>query len=755
MAALGKPVVLDVVNGKPFVLSWEDENLPAILVSWYAGEEAGDATADLLFGDRNPSGKLPITFPRFVGQELLTYDFKTSGRNYDYYDMTSLPLYRFGYGLSYTTFEYSDLQIAPDPKDPGSVSVSASVRNTGTIPGDEVAQLYVTDAVASVVTPIIQLKGFQRLSLNPGETKRAAFHLTPYDLSLLNEGMARVVEPGVFRLHVGGASPRPVMSGKRVASAEQKARIGFKDASEGVTGEFREPQAYAARFVYALQAPEKVPAGEDAAVTLSVRNEGNLTDVTDAKLYEGQQIGDRHFEIPPGETRTHTFHLPLYTAGAQLLAVVGSGQVVTRPITVERAPAKLRLSAPVIQINDEGLVQMTTKAANVGSDPYAGNIGLVVDGQRTAGVALKLAPGEQQSATLSFQAERSGNHTVRVGDLPPLNVAVPGGLGMAWGGGAALYLPLDEKEGASAKDAVTGRSFAVQGAAAHQDGGLVFSNDASIPVGSIDLANRSFTLAAWVNVAELAGGKNVGLFGGKAPMGAGQDEAGSKLHAGIENGKLQFAFLGRDVSGQAAFPIGQWVHVAYVYDQAAGKGTIYRDGSVDVQKSQKPYEGALETIGTTPMMHGGKFTLKDVLVLNGSLDNSAARTLAKGGPAALRSGRYQTEWRPAADAPAELLAPASVPAGGRVTAVVETGDAGGKVVDRKSVELTSGGSSYPLDGLRAGTQVRVSIEIKVDRWDVSPTVASLALKGKNLDLRWITPGQWKKGSASGGVRLEE
>ena len=756
VAALGKPLVLDIVNGKPFVLSWEDENVPAILISWYAGEEAGDATADLLFGDKNPSGRLPITFPRFVGQEPLTYDFKTSGRNYDYYDMSSLPLYRFGYGLSYTAFEYSNLKIAPDPKDPASVTVTAEVRNTGASAGDEVAQLYVTDLVAPVVTPIIQLKGFQRLSLQPGETKTATFHLTPYDLSLLNEGMTRVVAPGTFRIHVGGASPQPVLSNKKVANAEQKSRIGFKTANEGVTGEFREPQAYAARFVYTLKAPDRVQAGEDAIVMLSVKNEGNLTDVTQAKLYEGTEIGGCHFEIAPGETKTHTFHLPLYTAGAQSLAVVGSGQMVVRPITVDRAPAKLRLSTPVVQINDEGLVQLSAQAVNVGSDPFAGSVGFVVDGQPVTAPALKLAPGEQQMVTLSFQAGRSGNHTVRVGDLPLFNVTVPGGLGMAWGGGPALYLPLNEGTGASAKDAVTGKAFAVQGTPQWQDGGLVFSNEAAIPVGSIDLANRSFTLAAWVNVAELRNGKDAGFFGGKAPMGAGQDDAGSKLHAGVEGGKLQFAFFGRDVSGQAVFPLGQWVHVAYVYDHAAGRGTIYRDGSVDAQKSQKPYEGALETIGTTPMTHGGKFTMKDVLVLNGSLNNAAVKTLVKAGPGGLKGGQFQSEWRPAGDAaPAELIAPATLPAGSHVTLVVETGDPGGKVVDRKSVELSPGKVSYVLAGLKPGAQVRVRAEMTVDRWDASPVVASMTLKGSNLDLHWITPSQWKKGSTTGGVRLEE
>src|SRR6266702_397099 len=207
VAAAGKPVILVIVNGKPFTLGWESGHIPGILATWYPGEEGGDATADLLFGDQNPSGRLPITWPRTPGQLPLNYDYHPSGRGYDYYDLPFAPQYRFGYGLSYTKFEYSHLLIKPKDGDPGFVSVSADVRNIGDRDGDEVAQLYITDEIASVSTPVIELEGTKRISLRAGETGRVIFDLTPYQLSFLDANMVRRVEPGTFRIHVGGVSP--------------------------------------------------------------------------------------------------------------------------------------------------------------------------------------------------------------------------------------------------------------------------------------------------------------------------------------------------------------------------------------------------------------------------------------------------------------------------------------------------------------------------------------------------------------------
>ncbi len=313
--ATGKPVVLVLVNGKPFTLAWEAENIPAILETWYPGEAGGDATADLIFGDRNPSGRLPITFPRNVGQLPLRYDYLPSGRGYNYYDLPFTPQYRFGYGLSYTTFKYSNL--AAQVNDDGSVTVSADVENTGDRDGDEVAQLYVTDVYTSVITPVIEQKGFRRVSLKKGEKQSVTFNLTPYQLSFLNAGMARVVEPGRFRIHVGGVSPEPPDG-----SDHHKGLIAFKDSAQGVSGDFAITQKCQADFVYTVSLPDTIHKDEVFPATVTVKNQGNLLDVADVKLYGNTLLATHRFEIAPGETRTYIFKVTLAKTGSQTLTTI-------------------------------------------------------------------------------------------------------------------------------------------------------------------------------------------------------------------------------------------------------------------------------------------------------------------------------------------------------------------------------------------------------------------------------------------------
>jgi beta-glucosidase len=334
--ATGKPVVLVLVNGKPFTLVWEAENIPAILETWYPGEEGGDATADLIFGDRNPSGRLPITFPRSVGQLPLRYDYLPSGRNYTYYDMPFTPQYRFGYGLSYTTFKYSNL--ATKVNDDGSVTVSADVENTGDQDGDEVAQLYLTDVYTSVITPVIEQKGFRRLSLKKGEKQTVTFEVMPYELSLLNADMARVVEPGVFRVHIGGVSPEPPSD-----SDDHKRRIGFKNPEEGVSGEFQITQKFQADFVCDLKAPGKIHQNETFPATVTITNQGNLLDVAEVKLYGDTLLDTHRFEIGPGETRTYTFQVALHEDGTQNLVAIVGDKVISHAVKVSRFLARSNL----------------------------------------------------------------------------------------------------------------------------------------------------------------------------------------------------------------------------------------------------------------------------------------------------------------------------------------------------------------------------------------------------------------------------
>jgi beta-glucosidase len=182
------------------------EHVPAILETWFLGETAGTAIADVLLGTINPSGKLPMTFPRSVGQIPIYYNHKPTSR-YSYVDEKNTPLYPFGHGLSYTSFEYTDLQLSPAqiPVN-GKTTVSVAIKNTGNVEGTEVVQLYLRDVVSSVTTPALSLRGFQRVNLKPGEKKTVQLTLTPDDLSLWNRQMKKVVEPGEFKIMLGSSS---------------------------------------------------------------------------------------------------------------------------------------------------------------------------------------------------------------------------------------------------------------------------------------------------------------------------------------------------------------------------------------------------------------------------------------------------------------------------------------------------------------------------------------------------------------------
>jgi beta-glucosidase len=185
---------------------WLDD-VPAVVEAWYGGDEGGTAIAEVLFGDYNPAGRLPLSFPRTASQLPLYYNHKPTGRGYDYVGMSALPQFPFGYGLSYTRFAYGDMKLnsrAIGSAD--SVTVTLDVKNEGDREGDEVVQLYLRDMVGSVARPVKELKGFTRVSLAPGETRTVRFTLTPKDLRMLDEGMRWVVEPGEFRVMIGASS---------------------------------------------------------------------------------------------------------------------------------------------------------------------------------------------------------------------------------------------------------------------------------------------------------------------------------------------------------------------------------------------------------------------------------------------------------------------------------------------------------------------------------------------------------------------
>jgi beta-glucosidase len=202
----GVPTVVVLINGRPLSINYAAQHVPAILEGWYLGQEGGTALARVLFGDVNPSGKLPITFPRSVGQLPDFYNHKPS-RNRSYIFTSREPLFAFGHGLSYTTFRYENLRVEPSVIPPGGTAkVTVDVINSGDREGDEVAQLYIHQRISSVTRPVLELRGFERNHLRPGEKSTVSFVLTPAKLAVLNEAMEPVVEPGTFDVYVGSSS---------------------------------------------------------------------------------------------------------------------------------------------------------------------------------------------------------------------------------------------------------------------------------------------------------------------------------------------------------------------------------------------------------------------------------------------------------------------------------------------------------------------------------------------------------------------
>jgi beta-glucosidase len=214
----GKPIVLVLFTGRPLTITWEQENIPAILNVWFGGTESGNAIADVVFGDVNPSGKLPATFPQNVGQVPLYYNHKNTGRplgesvwyqkyRSNYMDVTNDPLYPFGFGLSYTTFTYGEMQMDKSLLSSDKIlTVSVDVTNSGNYDGAEVVQLYIRDMVGSITRPVKELKGFQKIFLQKGETKKVTFTITPEDLKFYNYDLVYDWEPGAFEIMIGGNS---------------------------------------------------------------------------------------------------------------------------------------------------------------------------------------------------------------------------------------------------------------------------------------------------------------------------------------------------------------------------------------------------------------------------------------------------------------------------------------------------------------------------------------------------------------------
>ncbi|QOD60803.1 glycoside hydrolase family 3 C-terminal domain-containing protein [Polaribacter haliotis] len=207
VAKTGTPTVVLLIGGSAITMQNWIHEVPTIVDVWYPGDEGGNAVADVLFGDYNPAGRLPVTFPIHESQVPLYYNHKPTGRGDDYVNLTGKPLFPFGFGLSYTNFTYSDIQLDKNTINPSeTTTVTCKITNTGNFDGDEVVQFYIRDEFASVARPILELKGFERIHLKKGASKNVSFKITPETLTMLNKKMERVVEPGTFRILIGASS---------------------------------------------------------------------------------------------------------------------------------------------------------------------------------------------------------------------------------------------------------------------------------------------------------------------------------------------------------------------------------------------------------------------------------------------------------------------------------------------------------------------------------------------------------------------
>jgi len=225
LKATGKPIVFVMLNGSAIAINWENENIPAILEAWYPGQEGGTAIANILFGDYNPAGRLPVTFYKSVDQLPPFDDYNMKGRTYRYFE--GEPLYPFGYGLSYTSFSYSDLKVNNNPKTNEILSVKVKVKNMGEKDGDEVAQMYVKHINTNFPVPIYSLEGFKRIHLKKGEEKFIEFNLSPENLSVVIDGNKQAVVPGEIELFIGGMQPPK-------SETEKQENIAVKIKLEGV-----------------------------------------------------------------------------------------------------------------------------------------------------------------------------------------------------------------------------------------------------------------------------------------------------------------------------------------------------------------------------------------------------------------------------------------------------------------------------------------------------------------------------------------
>jgi hypothetical protein len=492
-------------------------------------------------------------------------------------------------------------------------------------------------------------------------------------------------------------------------------------------------------------------------VTVTVKNDGDLTDVTETKLYDGVELASWRFELKPGEEKTHTFNVSVYQPGD--MALVAGSQIITKPISVVASPAHLALEDLRLDVDHNADLQVSAEARNVGSFPYQGELALKVDGQVSTGLqSFSLQPGEKRRVALSHHFVIGGLHRVQVGDLTERVVVIPGGINLALRN-PLVNLKLDEGRGTSTRNEDTGKLLSFRGAPqwvpGRSSGGLQPSSTANVDAGAIQLYRRSFTLSSWIRIDALGDKDELGLFGGQAPMGADQDNTGTILDAGIRNKKLFLGFHGRELLGSKDVPKGTWVNVTYAYDAALQKASLYLNGSLDKVGSLASYTGPLEMIGAAPTLQHGRYTMDDVVVTQDCLSPELVRLLFQDGYDALLRGSYTAAWRPYEDGVQSLETVTEMPVGSKLSLIVETGDKSGKVLNAQTIELGPGKHVYSLKGTKPGEQVRFRAQLTASADGQSPVLRAVDLIGGNRTERWSTPNEWGEGTAPKTVAVND
>ncbi len=291
-------VIVVLMTGSAVVGEWIYK-VPALIQAWYPGQEGGRAIAEVLFGEYNPGGRLPFTWPLHEGQLPLYYNYKPSGRIYDYVNMPAIPLFPFGHGLSYTKFKYTNLKIEVDDKT-WNIRVNVDIENIGDREGDEVVQLYIRDVIASIARPFKELRGFKRISLKPGEKSTVTFILTPDDLAMFNSEMRREVEPGVFEIMIGSSSEDIRLRGEIYIKEPIRSKLECN-----ITADKRE-----------------IKPGEPLRVKVKVKNIGLISDLVPVRLLvDGKDIEVHRIDLSPGEEREVEFIVQLFKKGEHEITV--------------------------------------------------------------------------------------------------------------------------------------------------------------------------------------------------------------------------------------------------------------------------------------------------------------------------------------------------------------------------------------------------------------------------------------------------